>query len=184
VAHDARFLSEEVLAHIFHASPVALSLSTLAEGRYLEVNGSFLRVTGYARDEVIGRRSVELGLWAVVGDRDRIVEALRERRTLNDCEILISTKAGEPRLLLAFFELIEVGGQTCIFSLFHDITQRQQTHSLLKKLSSVVEQTADNVFITNYEGVIEYVNAAFEQLTGYSRNEAIGPIADPSTKQN
>jgi PAS domain S-box-containing protein len=54
------------------------------------------------------------------------------------------------------------------------MTEHQHPQDILKKLSSVVEQTADNVFITNREGVIEYVNAAFEQLTGYSRDEAIG----------
>jgi len=54
------------------------------------------------------------------------------------------------------------------------MTKHQHPQDILKKLSSVVEQTADNVFITNCEGVIEYVNAAFEQLTGYSRAEAIG----------
>ena len=42
-AYDARFFSEELFARMFHASPVALSLSTLADGRYLEVNDSFLR---------------------------------------------------------------------------------------------------------------------------------------------
>jgi PAS domain S-box-containing protein len=54
------------------------------------------------------------------------------------------------------------------------MTEHQDSQDSLEKLSSVVEQAADNVFITDRAGVIEHVNAAFEQLTGYSRNEAIG----------
>lgn len=75
-AYTVRFFSEEAFARMLRASSAALSLSTFDDGRYLDVNDRFLRETGYARDEVIGRRSVELGLWAVDGDRDRIVEAL------------------------------------------------------------------------------------------------------------
>jgi PAS domain S-box-containing protein len=55
-----------------------------------------------------------------------------------------------------------------------DITKNKYAEKLIKKLSSAVEQTADNVFITDLEGVIEYVNPAFEKLTGYSKEEAIG----------
>jgi PAS domain S-box-containing protein len=57
---------------------------------------------------------------------------------------------------------------------FNDVTQINSTLELLKRLSSAVEQTADAVFITNRSGVIEYVNPAFEQVTGYSRSEALG----------
>lgn len=57
---------------------------------------------------------------------------------------------------------------------FNDVTQANSTLEMLRRLSSAVEQTADAVFITNRSGVIEYVNPAFEQVTGYSRAEALG----------
>ena len=59
-------------------------------------------------------------------------------------------------------------------SFCQDITVRKQAEETLKIVSSAVEQTADSVFITDHEGVIEYVNTAFERLTGYSKEEAIG----------
>jgi len=62
-ANSERFFSEEVYARVLRAGPVAFSLSTLDDGRYLEVNDRFLHITGYTRDEVIGRRSSELSLW-------------------------------------------------------------------------------------------------------------------------
>jgi PAS domain S-box-containing protein len=62
----------------------------------------------------------------------------------------------------------------CLATVQRDITQRKRAEAELRKLSSAVEQSADSVVITNKEGVIEYVNPTFEQLTGYSKAEALG----------
>ncbi len=59
-------------------------------------------------------------------------------------------------------------------ALQEEITERERAEAMLRKLSSAVEQTADHVFITDREGHIEYVNPAFEKLTGYSMAEVIG----------
>jgi len=58
--------------------------------------------------------------------------------------------------------------------IIRDITERRQTEEMLVKLSSAIEQTADIVFITNRDGVIEYVNPSFEKVTGYTRQEVMG----------
>lgn len=55
-----------------------------------------------------------------------------------------------------------------------DITETKQAEKSIKKLLSIVEQTADIVFITDRQGVIEYVNPAYEKLTGYSKKETVG----------
>ncbi|MBI1750756.1 MAG: PAS domain S-box protein [Acidobacteria bacterium] len=60
------------------------------------------------------------------------------------------------------------------FGLYQDITARKQAEEALRKLSSAVDQTADNVLIANRDGIIEYVNPAFERSTGYSQEEATG----------
>ena len=57
---------------------------------------------------------------------------------------------------------------------FHDVSTQRKTSEELQRLSNAVEQTADAVFITNRDGVIEYVNPAFEATTGYTRQEALG----------
>ncbi|HLG12911.1 MAG TPA: PAS domain S-box protein [Blastocatellia bacterium] len=69
----------------------------------------------------------------------------------------------------------EGDGETVFqFGVARDVTARRQAEETLSKLSRAVEQTADNVFITGVDGRIEYVNPAFETLTGYSASEAIG----------
>jgi len=55
-----------------------------------------------------------------------------------------------------------------------DITERKAAEAELRRLGAAVEQTADSIVITDTEGAIEYVNPAFERITGYSRKEALG----------
>jgi sigma-B regulation protein RsbU (phosphoserine phosphatase) len=57
---------------------------------------------------------------------------------------------------------------------FRDITSQKRSIEDIERLSSAVEQTADAVIITDTEGTITYVNPGFEQMTGYSRDEAVG----------
>jgi PAS domain S-box-containing protein len=57
---------------------------------------------------------------------------------------------------------------------FHDITSRKERDHEIQRLTNAVEQTADSIFITNRSGMVEYVNPAFEQTTGYSRWEILG----------
>ena len=57
---------------------------------------------------------------------------------------------------------------------FHDVTKKKETDQLLQKLTNAVEQTADGIIITDRGGLIEYVNPAFEKMTGYTLKELWG----------
>lgn len=67
-----------------------------------------------------------------------------------------------------------VSGESEVLSIVRDITDRKESEAQLTKLSRAVEQTADSIMITDKNGLIEYVNPAFEKLTSYSRREVIG----------
>ena len=76
-AAQARRQSEERFAKAFRANPQPTSLATLAEGRFVDVNDSFLETSGYSRDEVIGRTSLELNIWETSEHRADIIEHSR-----------------------------------------------------------------------------------------------------------
>jgi PAS domain S-box-containing protein len=71
----------------------------------------------------------------------------------------------------------ESGGETFDTLIVRDVSEYRQAQATLRKLSSAVEHAAEGIFITDRNGIIEYVNHAFENMTGFSRNEAIGMMA-------
>lgn len=125
-----RKAAEEKFRKAFNANPEPVVLATTAEGRYIDVNESFLRATGYAREEVIGHTSKELGFWADLEDRKRLFQVIhRQNGSIRNFEMTFQTKSGEMRKAVTSAEIIEVNGEACSIAIFQDITD----HVLLEK---------------------------------------------------
>jgi len=91
-AEAALQASEERFAKAFEASPDGLVISRIADGLMLEVNDSFLSTSGYAREEVIGKSTLQLGLYADPSSRDRALKILNEQHFVRDFEVMMKTK--------------------------------------------------------------------------------------------
>src|SRR5215813_782325 len=137
--------SEERFAKAFKANPQPMSLTTLQEGRYVDVNESFLRMSGYTRDEVVGRTSVDVGIFTTSEHRSKVlVEPLLNSGTSRNFEMNFRTKSGAFRMLLSSAELIEVGGEKCILVASSDITERKQAEHELAELTGRLLRTQDD----------------------------------------
>jgi PAS domain S-box-containing protein len=134
-------VSEERFATAFRASPVAMSISTLAEGRIVDANESFVQLSGYSREELIGRTADELGLWADPEERARVVAGLVEGGTLRDLDVRVRRKGGEIRHVLGSMERISLGDQPCLLTLAVDVTARRQAEAERDRLFAL-ERTA------------------------------------------
>ena len=126
LAEMALQTSEQRFAKAFSANPQPMSLTTLAEGRYIDVNESFLHMSGYDRGEVIGSTSHELRIFEKPEDREKLVGPLKENASVRNLELKFRTKGGEFRTLLSSAELINLGGQQCILVASSDITDRKR----------------------------------------------------------
>jgi PAS domain S-box-containing protein len=116
------------------ASPDSLVISRVADGLIIEVNESFVELTGYTRDELVGHSSLSLGLHADPDDRQRIVEILREHNYVSDYEFRLRRKTGEIRLIQFSAEPVELRGEHCWLTIGHDITDRKQWEEELQRL--------------------------------------------------
>jgi len=174
LAERALRQSEDRLRKVFDASSMIISVSHLADGRYLDVNPAFLRTGGWTREEVIGRTSFDLGVWTDNRDRERLVERLRREGAIHDMEFAFRMKSGDVRYLLCGIEPIRIEGVDCLLLVGQDITERKKAENQMQKLSHALEQTADAVMITDRQGAIEYVNPTFEEVTGYRFAETLG----------
>lgn len=118
--------SQELFVKVFDATPHPISISTLAEGRVLDVNDHLLRLTGYTREEIIGHTTLEINIYSNVADRARIRETLFKRGAIRDLEINFRIKSGEVLVGLLAAEVIEFNGEKCVLATVTDITERRR----------------------------------------------------------
>jgi PAS domain S-box-containing protein len=123
--------SEDRFERAFRLSPAASTISTFEEGRYLDVNESFARMVGHRREALVGRTSLEVGLWANPAHRQALVDPLVAHGRATDLEVTLLTASGGRREVLISAEVIELGGRRCILALCHDITERRRADEAL-----------------------------------------------------
>jgi diguanylate cyclase (GGDEF)-like protein/PAS domain S-box-containing protein len=139
--------SEDRFAKIFQASPGAIAITRLGDGRHFDVNQAWVEIFGYSREEVIGRPSLDLGIWADPAERSLFVEQIRRRGALRDFEVRFRKKSGATIHALASAEVIDIGGEPHIIVPILDITDRKRAEELLKHIArGVSSQTGEAFF--------------------------------------
>ena len=128
--------SEEKFSKAFHGSPTAMTICSVATGRYIDVNRAFERHTGYEASEVLGRTPRELGIYSHPADLERINQALLDGVRLRDVEVEYRTKAGDLRVALLSTEMIDFGGEPCRLKVVDDITDRQRAEKAMRELGA------------------------------------------------
>jgi PAS domain S-box-containing protein len=101
-------------------------ITTIEDGFFVDINDAFLRMSGYRREEVVGRTSMELGIWVDTRKRADAVKALRETGAVRNQEVRFRMKTGEIRNMLWSAEMISFGGEPCMIAVAHDITERMR----------------------------------------------------------
>ncbi len=165
-------------AKVFRASPDAFLISRLADGRLIEVNEAFARISGYEREEIIGRTSADLRLWADPEDRAVLVQRLREQKAVSNLEIRFRTKSGELRYGLLSAETADLGGEQCILGIVRDVSERKQAEEALRaseeRYRDLYENANDILYTIDLQGNLTSLNKAGELVLGYTRGEAMG----------
>jgi len=170
LAEEKLLVSEEKFSKAFRLGPDAITITAIADGRFLEVNDNFLRLTGLTRNEIIGRSSVELGLWANPKDRHHIVALLRRAGEARDLEVRMSIKSGEVRTLQMSAHTIELSGQPCIIAIFRDVTEgralevqlrQAQKMEAVGRLAGGVAHDFNNLLV----GILGYSELLKKKLT-------------------
>ena len=131
--------AEDRFYKAFYSSPVAISISSLEDGRFLDVNDSFLRMFGYTRLEVVGKRALDLDMWVDPEVRKELVRAIQTHGAVHNLESRYRTHSGDIRYSLSSIEHIELDGKSCLLTMAHDITERVEA---LRTLEQQVEEGA------------------------------------------
>ena len=118
--------SEEKFSKAFQSSPDSLVMSRLDDGRIVEVNEVFVRLTGYSREEAMGRTTLDLGLWGDPGDRERYLTALRGGGGVRDQAAQFRRKVGTLIDGLVSGEIIRLGEELVALTTIRDVTDRKR----------------------------------------------------------
>lgn len=131
--------SEEKFAKAFWASPAAISITSLPEGRWIEINDALANMTGYSREELLGHTSAELNLVDGVA-RAKILETIREHSAVRDVEIQLHSKSKGMVDVLLSTEQIQLNGQDCVLTIQYDITALKQAEREVRRLNADLEK--------------------------------------------
>ena len=165
--------SEERFRKVFQASPIAICITTLEEGRLLDANNAYWIMTGYDPETSIGLTSDALDMWETPELRRDFISRIVEKKSIYNPNYEFTTEKNESKSAIAFYELIQLNGETCILSMFYDITAQKQTETALResesRMSAVLSAIPDMIFEINREGT----------LTGFIASSDIQPLMPP-----
>ena len=169
--------SEELFKKAFKGSPDAVNINRLDDGLYVDINDGFTKITGYSREDVIGKTSLELDIWADPEDREKIVEGLKNNGYVNNLEARFRKKDGNFFTCLMSAINIEINGVPHNLSITRNIEEIVRTQTALReseeKYRSLVEHNPDGIFIIDLEGNFLSVNKAVINSLGYSEEELL-----------
>ncbi|RXK52992.1 PAS domain S-box protein [Oleiharenicola lentus] len=132
--------SEARFRTVFNESPIPIILMSAAGGEIREVNKAASVTFGYAREEVLGRTTMELGIWADPQERPRIVERLQKEGSVHGHHTQMRAKDGRPLQVIYNANVVSLGGDPYLLSFVIDISAQKEAESALRQSEAKLRQ--------------------------------------------
>jgi len=173
--------NEEKFEKAFKTSPDALAITSIKEGKYIDVNDSFKRILGYEPREMIGKTVEELNIWRFDSDRERLVKGLKEKGYVENLDAEYFTKSGNIMYGLMSARLVKLGDEDVILSITRDITERKAMEKAIEqseiKYKKLISNISDVIVVIDKNGKIAYKSTNIKKHFGWDPEELIGKDA-------
>jgi PAS domain S-box-containing protein len=174
-AEEALRLSAETFARTFHGNAAAMALTRIEDGTTLDVNDAWEELTGFSREEAIGKSALEHGIWRSQEDRAKMVRELKQHGFVRGLECLCVRKSGQEYTILMSAQAIRVRGEKVLLPSAIDITERKQAEQALReseiKFRSAIANAAIGFSMATPDGRLVDANPAYCMVTGYDITE-------------
>jgi PAS domain S-box-containing protein len=169
-AEEALQKSEEKFSKAFRQSPMALAITSATDHRYIEVNESFERFSGWRREELIGRTPFDIGLWVDPQERDRLASYVQDEGSLRLFESHFRMRDGTIRAGLVGAELIELDGEQCVLAVGMDVTEQKLAAEALRESEERFRLVADTapalIWMSGTDKLCTFFNKGWLDFTG------------------
>jgi PAS domain S-box-containing protein len=169
-AEQAVARSEALLSHLVATSPDAITLTDLSDGRYAMVNPTFERITGYRADEVVGRTSHEIGIWADEAGRQRLIQAIRHEGSVQNVAATFRTRHGDCVQMLMSAARFAMDGRDYLVIAARDITASEQARL---EHEAILDNALVGIALTRDERVV-LANPRFERMFDWPPGLLVG----------
>ena len=147
--------SEEKFSKAFHHSPLLMTISSIEDSKFIDVNENFVCLTGYSKTEAIGATSVDLGLISKK-DRDKMEQKIITNGRVEGMEITLHKKNKKKLFCLYFGEIIMVAGKQRLLSIVNDISERKKSEEALRQHERQLFQTQKMESLGNLVSVVAH----------------------------
>jgi PAS domain S-box-containing protein len=165
---------DDRFARVFHASPDWIVITRLSDGLIVDANRGFETISGYRAVDVLGHTMAEFKVWANVEQRAKLVNELTRTGTVRDTLVQLRRLDGTIRDCMVNATLIALEGRTHTHAVWiaRDVTDQNAIHEQFK---AAFQLTPDFMSISRLsDGTYVEVNAAFERITGLTRENTLG----------
>lgn len=175
---DSLKFSEEKFSKAFYTSPDSININRLHDGLYLEVNDGFCNLTGYKREEVIGKTSAEINIWYDLNDRKKLVQQLLEKGFVTNLKAKFRYKDGTISTGLMSASIIELNGEKCIISItrnISDLIEKEEQLRLSEERYKILMESSPYAHFVHDDGIVLYANeATVKMFKATSLDDVIG----------
>lgn len=173
--------SESRFRLAFQTNPDAISLTSLNQGRYIDVNSGFTQITGYAAEEIIGKTSVEINIWCDYEARRKLLETIQANGYVINYEAQFRMKQGEIFTGLMSAAIMKINEEDVLLSITKNITDLKNIQSDLVKSKQSLQLALEGGGLGMWDWNIHTNKVIFSQLVadmlGYELSE-LEPVFD------
>jgi PAS domain S-box-containing protein len=171
---DALQDSEKRYRRLFESAKDGILILDADTGKVVDVNSFLLHLLGYAYDEVNGQYIWELGVFKDIAASKEAFRTLQNNEYIRYDDLPLETHDGRAIAVEFVSNVYLVDHSKVIQCNIRDITERKRADAERRRLMAAIEQSGEVIVMTDEQGIIRYVNPAFERTTGYKREEAEG----------
>lgn len=136
---DAISASEQRFSPLFRTAPMPSTITTF-DGVYLDVSDTFCELSGYSREEVVGKRATDMGIWVDHADRDRMIEAFKEHGSVSALEVRFRSKDSRIVVVELFAKVISLDDRPVVISVTRDLTRQRRAEEERRQMERQLER--------------------------------------------